>query len=154
PLPARGAPAEERAMNDLWPDDYEGRVFVYFDLHHRCWSVRSCKTGRVLNMEDAADGKRRKVVVHRLCLRDCVFTVQPRARQQALKSGGRTGHAGVYGYLARPEPEQLAGLTRRVTYRPFERGEFFDVATGEAITTAPLALFESGRVFVAPPAGA
>ena len=131
----------------MFPDDYTGRVFVYFDLHHQCWSIRSCKTGRLLNMEETA-GKRQKVVVHLLCLRDCVFAVQRAARERALQAGVRTVHAGVYGYLARPEPSKIATLCRRVRYSWRERGEFFIALTGQALMTAPLALFSYGGVYI------
>jgi hypothetical protein len=130
----------------MYCPDHLGRAFVYYDLHHHCWSVRSCVTGRVLNME-VVEGKRRKVIVHSLCLRDARFAVQAAGRARMLRTRVREVHAGVYGYLCKPDSGEIALLSRRVTYRPFERGEFFDVETGEAVTAAPFVLFYHGKVY-------
>jgi hypothetical protein len=129
----------------MFPDDYKGRVFVYWDLHRLCWSIRA--GGRVLNME-VVNGKRVKVAVHLVCLRACVFAVQQAAREKCLRLRRRTVHAGVYGYLCSPAPEQIETLYRRVRYAPYERGEFFDALTGEAVASAPLALFYHGKVYI------
>lgn len=63
-------------------------VYVYRNLHKKCWSV---KQGGV-------------VVGHteELALKDCVCMVNEKGRQKVLKTGVKNVHAYIKGYVTRP----------------------------------------------------
>lgn len=128
------------------------KVFVYYDLHHQCWSLRSLKTGRVLNFRRTPDG-RQKVRRQTVALRDCQFRVSQAGRRRVLASGRKNVHAGVVGTLTCLAPADRQALTRRVSYNPQRLPDapedwFRLVASGEPIFAAPLVLLERGKVFV------
>jgi len=66
------------------------RVFVYFNLHRKCWSVRALN-GRYKG----------RVVAHcdRVLLTDVEFRVSEAGRQRVLREGRKNVHAGVVGSL-------------------------------------------------------
>jgi len=66
------------------------KVFVYYNLHKSCWSVR------------ASDGPLKgKVIAHAgsVFLRDATFKVSEAGRQRVLKEQRKNVHAGVEGEL-------------------------------------------------------
>lgn len=75
------------------------RVFVYFNLHKKLWSVKSL-TG---------DGTYGRVIAHRrtLTLTDATPKVSEKGRQRVLREGRKNVHAGVVGnwYPDGPEVE-------------------------------------------------
>ena len=62
------------------------RVEVYFNLHKRVFSIRSCKTGRVIHHTKN---------VH---IRDPQFVVREGGRQRVLRERKKNVHAFVRGY--------------------------------------------------------
>ena len=66
------------------------RVFVYFNLHKRRWSLKA--------MDGPSKGR---VVAHadKVLLRDCVFRVSEAGRQRVLQTKRKAVHAGVVGDL-------------------------------------------------------
>ena len=65
--------------------DYSKRVYVYWNLHRKLWSVRQSGT----------------VVDHAglLSLRDCKFLVGKAGQARVRREGKKNVHAGVSGYL-------------------------------------------------------
>lgn len=68
------------------------RVFVYFNLTRKCWSVR------------AAEGPEKgRVIAHcsHVGLQDCKFLVSERQRQKVVATGKETVHAGIRGIMVK-----------------------------------------------------
>lgn len=96
------------------------RVYVYFNLHKKVWSVRA--------LEGARKGR---VIAHRtdLELADCTFKVSEPGRQRVLREKRKNVHAGIVGTLMdSPAPMPLP---RRITYCPYRYNSFVDVETLE-----------------------
>jgi len=105
-------------------------VFVYWNSHKNCWSLRDVKT--------------RKVVQHlpSLILYSCKFKVSERGRQRVIKERKKFVHAGVEGFLwaekfDRPEGPPFTPHFR-VRYNPYETPQF---VRGEAQTPINEAAF-------------
>jgi hypothetical protein len=124
-----------RPVNDR--DAYGVLVGVYKNLGtrdpKRQWSVRALE-GPSKGLK-VAEGDS-------VVLTGCGAFVRESTRQRMLagsadqgkgNKGHREVHAWLTGYLSDDDPAPRA---RRVTYRPFERGEFFTPATG-ALTQLP-----------------
>lgn len=114
------------------------RVFVYFNLHKKLWSVK------------ALEGTQRgRVILHAvdLALADCVFKVSEAGRQRVLRERCKNVHAGVVGTLldALPEPARCA---RRITYDPYRFSSFVDAASLAPLAHAPWARFCAQGVFI------
>jgi hypothetical protein len=97
------------------------RVFVYFNLHRKLWSVKAL-----------SGPMRGRVIAHRdtLALSDCTFKVSEAGRQRVLREQRKNVHAGVVGYLsdATPAPRVIP-----VTYNPYKSATFTCKNTGAAI---------------------
>lgn len=115
------------------PLELGARVFIYWNLHRECWSVR-CR-GRVI------------AHVTRLTLERVQFRVSEAGRQRVLRERRKNVHAGVYGKVVGIEPpEAPQGLKGTlVSYNPYRGPDFYDRATGEPVTAAPLAYFGRDR---------
>jgi hypothetical protein len=100
------------------------RVFVYFNLHRKLWSVKCLKTGRVIAHAKSVQ------------LRDCKYRVSKRGRERVLLERRKNVHAGIVGTLI--ALDQVAGYgtafdfdtSEIVTYNPY-RYETFVVAKDE-----------------------
>ena len=86
------------------------KVFVYWNLHKKLWSVRDQKT--------------KKVVDHltSLTLTDCQFKVSESGRQRVLREKRKNVHAGVIGNLSLLEGGEKFGTP--VTYNPYFNSAF------------------------------
>ncbi len=87
------------------------KVFVYFNLHKKKWSVKSLKTGLVIAHCD------------NVLLRDCKFKVSERGRQRVLKERVKNVHAGVVGILTSSVDTHFID-TDAVTYNPYKYETF------------------------------
>lgn len=90
------------------------KVFVYFNLHKKVWSVK------------ALDGERKGKVIARLptlMIRGASFKVSEAGRQRVIREKKKYVHAGVVGYITEDSVE--SDKWTRVRYNPFIRGEFF-----------------------------
>ena len=100
------------------------RVEVYFNLHKHIWSVRSCKTGRVMLHTDE---------VH---IDNPTFVVRKAGRERVLREGKKNVHAFVRGdcpfYLLNPRNATL----NTVTYNPYKYVSFVDKKTEEPVYEA------------------
>lgn len=66
------------------------RVFVYYNLHKKCWSIKALsgnQKGRVVAHADAVE------------LKDCEFKVSEAGRQRVIREKRKNVHAGVAGTL-------------------------------------------------------
>lgn len=89
------------------------KVFVYFNLHRKCWSVK------------ALEGERKgRVIRHaqELTLRDVTFKVSEAGRQRVIREQRKNVHAGAVGTLCDPVPRDN---WERVSYNPYMSGAFY-----------------------------
>ena len=115
---------------------YQGgaiRVFVYFNLHKKCFSIK------------ALEGERKGLVIaHRdlVILTKCKFKVSEAGRQRVLREKKKNVHAGVTGIWIdgdiRDEKcfEFLGTVGRQVTYNPYKYSSFIIRATEESVDKA------------------
>ena len=89
------------------------RVFVYFNLHKKVWSVKDLATGRVAYHTRS------------LTLRDCQFKVSKAGRARVLRDKAKNVHAGVVGTLiAIDTGTSNFNANRQVTYNPYKYETF------------------------------
>lgn len=98
------------------------RVEVYFNLHKKTFSVRSCRTGRVILHTDN---------VH---INNPKFVVRQSGRDRVLREGKKNVHAFVRGDITffgfdRPTLDTL-------TYNPYKYASFVDKQTEEPVYNA------------------
>ena len=111
------------------------KVFVYFNLHKKLWSVKDTKTGKVCEHVD---------VIH---LRDVTFKVSEAGRQRVLSEKRKNVHAGVEGYLCQLDD---GGDYEQVTYNPYKYEKFVRRGNLEAVDTADSVKMISGEGKVPP----
>jgi len=129
------------------------RVFAYFNLHHKCWSLRA-----------TSGSERGRVVAHAdtVTLSDCEFRVSEAGRQRVIQEGRKNVHAGCVGqldgFMGTPTDAGVrAGLSgsqgvghdalqglEGVTYNPYRAGEFIVRSTGEPIHRADRVVLSRG----------
>jgi len=96
------------------------RVFVYFNLHKKCFSIK------------ALEGDRKGLVIaHRdvVVLENCKFKVSEAGRQRVLREKRKNVHAGVTGEWTESvrdnaDFEHLSIMGRQVTYNPYKYASF------------------------------
>ena len=99
------------------------RVEVYFNLHKKTFSVRSCRTGRVIHHTDKVD------------IANPEFVVRKAGRERVLREGKKNVHAFVRGdvtffnLMYRPTLDTL-------TYNPYKYASFVDKQTEEPVYKA------------------
>jgi hypothetical protein len=110
------------------------KVFVYRNLHKKCYSVRCEKTKRVV------------AHVNKIQLTDCKFKVSAAGRERVRREKKKNVHAGVVGDWnedAFGQYDTKAGV--KVTYNPYLYDTFVIAETKQAIDSASIAeLDESG----------
>jgi len=99
------------------------KVFVYFNVRKKCWSIRH----------------KGKVIAHAasVALDAIEFKVSEKGRQRVLKTGVKNVHAGVVGLLRAvdfhipgPFPKAMPGPVNKLTeisYNPWKSKYFFEV---------------------------
>jgi hypothetical protein len=100
------------------------KVFVYFNLHKKLFSVRDHITGLVVGHTDM------------IALENVTFKVSEAGRQRVLREKRKNIHAGVMGTvkdLPVPQPEWDA------YYNPYKYDSFVDI-NGQKLSTASLVL--------------
>lgn len=89
------------------------RVFVYYNLHKKLWSIRDCKTRRVIGHSNV------------VALTDTKPKVSQAGRERVLREKRKNVHAGIEGNLANPHAfELLLYKGKRVTYNPYKYSSF------------------------------
>jgi hypothetical protein len=105
----------------------ENDVDLYCDLHRKCSSLKALSgpnKGRVVD-------KPTDIVLANVTLRVSAASVR-----RVLETGVRSVHAYARGTRTELSTTSIRDRDEaiRVRYNPFKRGEFFDAASGEAIT--------------------
>ena len=85
------------------------RVYVYRNLHRKCYSVKSLKTGRVICHVDD------------ITLINVTFKVGKAGRERVLREKRKNVHAGVVGYIAEAS---MYGQPIKVKYNPYKYDSF------------------------------
>lgn len=119
------------------------RVFVYFNLHRKCFSIKA--------LEGANKGR---VVAHRneVVLDNVTFKVSEAGRQRVLKEQRKNVHAGVVGNwdersYDRVTVDHLVVLGSAITYNPYKYDSFVHKYGEHRIDTArTVALFTNNKV--------
>jgi len=108
------------------------RVFVYFNLHRKCFSIK------------ALEGDRKgRVVAHSstVLLEGCKFKVSEAGRQRVLREKRKNVHAGVTGTWINADRvescyEFLSMVGRQVSYNPYKYSSFVIKATEQTVDKA------------------
>ena len=101
------------------------KVEVYWNLHNNCFSVRDCKTGRVIRHTKD------------MYLYDVKFVVRQAGRRKVLQEKRKNVHAFVRGYMAPSSAQDTSGKPKGyATYNPYKYETFVDYNTQEPIDTA------------------
>ena len=111
------------------------KVFIYFNLHKKCWSVK------------ALEGENKgKVIQHcdNFELVDVTFKVSQAGRERVLREKRKNVHAGVVGYLS-PITIQSG---EKVTYNPYLYDSFVYSDTKKPINTAKYCFSKGKEIFV------
>lgn len=107
------------------------KVFVYFNLHRKCWSVKAMegpKKGLVIKHTDS------------IKLVDCKFKVSEAGRQRVIREQRKNVHAGVVGTMV----EHAIPCSLPVSYNPYRFAHFFNKNTLDPVLSSP-AVTMSGR---------
>lgn len=110
----------------------EKKVYCYWNLHDDVWSLM--QGGKVVGYANT------------LRLSDVEFRVRPGGRAKVLAKKRKGVHAFAIGYITEMNGEKPEGFERVVTYRPYERGEFFYTDTEEAAKFTDEAYLETKRI--------
>ncbi|AEJ94527.1 hypothetical protein FGG52_gp77 [Mycobacterium phage Backyardigan] len=116
------------------------KVFVYFNLHRKMWSVKALEgpdKGRVIARS------------HYVILRDVTPKVSEAGRQRVLREGKKNVHAGLVGELIQGEAVDLDVNARLVTYNPRKGPHFTFVDDGDRFFGSDLAVMTHKRVYAA-----
>lgn len=106
------------------------KVYVYRNLHKKCYSVKSLRTGKVIAHVDD------------ITLINVQFKVSPAGRERVLRERRKNVHAGVVGYVARAS---MLGDSIRVMYNPYKFSGF--VRKDESIIkSAAIAFIDSSGI--------
>ena len=106
------------------------RVEVYWNLHKKCFSVRDCKTGRVVGHTDI------------LWLKNPKFIVRKSGRDRVLREGRKNVHAFVRGDYGTSK-EAFWFEWRDATYNPYKYSTFVDRETEKPLDSAKYVMLES-----------
>ena len=118
------------------------RVFVYYNLHKKCWSVRSKATGRVIYHTNT---------IH---LQDITCKVSEAGRLRVLKEQRKNVHAGIEGTVWAPNPHRLQPHTwEEITYNPYKYETFVHKTTQEPVYAGWAACMSNRQVWVTNPQG-
>ena len=109
--------------------DPSKRVYVYFNLHKKCWSVK--QSGKVVSH------------TNRIALRDVRYLVGEAGRQRVLATKTKNVHAGVSGYVVERVPN-VPEVEFDVTYNPYKYDSFVDRVDHEPVEYSDYAYLECG----------
>lgn len=108
------------------------RVFVYRNLHKKCYSVKSLKTGRVIAHVDSIE------------LIGAVFKVSEAGRQRVIRTKQKNVHAGVVGIWSNTG----SLVTDSVTYNPYRFDSFVYKNNEMPIYSATIARLDSKGIMI------
>lgn len=113
------------------------RVFVYYNLHKKCWSVKSM---------DKQDYGRVIAHVAGIVLENVKFVVSEKGRQRVIKEKRKNVHAGVVGQWKRPHLKATEDLRVAVSYNPYLGPTFFEKGSKKPVYEAQRALLNSDKL--------
>ena len=107
------------------------KVFVYYNLHKHCWSVRH----------------KGKVIMHtdEVYLTDAKFKVSKAGRKRVLREKRKNVHAGVEGIMVDPFDVHKQV---EVTYNPYKYESFVQKSGLEPVVVASKVYMKDKRVFL------
>jgi hypothetical protein len=116
-------------------------VFIYWNLHKNCWSIKNLKTGRVMAHAD------------QVSVKNVVFKVSEAGRQRVINEKRKNVHAGVKGQLVDYTPRGGQKATKMpnlkaVSYNPYRGPTFFYKADDSPAIRASGAFLDSKMVWV------
>lgn len=99
------------------------KVFVYFNLHKKCWSVKS--------LEGETKGK---VIAHceTIILKNCELKVSEAGRQRVIREQKKYVHAGVVGIVVSMN-KKVKETSTQITYNPYKFNSFINNNTMEPV---------------------
>ncbi len=106
------------------------RVYVYFNLHKKCWSVR--QGGRIVEYTKA------------VFLKDCRYLVGQAGRKRVLREKKKNVHAGVSGYSV----DYVVGIpekAKEITYNPYKHKTFVVKDSEKPIWSSDYAVLTCGN---------
>ncbi len=119
------------------------KVFVYFNLHKKCWSVKS--------LEGVNKGK---VIAHceTIVLKNCELKVSESGRQRVLREKKKYVHAGDVGEIVSLDKKGKETETL-ITYNPYLYNCFINKQTNEPVYSTNKAYMvakkgEGAKVFI------
>ena len=92
--------------------DYDKRLYVYWNLHKKTWSVR--QSGKIVGHSDL------------IFLKDCRFLVGKAGQARVRREKKKNVHAGVSGYLAMSAEVPDNELGCYVMYNPYKNDTFVE----------------------------
>mgnify|MGYP006273192591 FL=1 len=118
------------------------KVFVYFNLHKKLFSIKA--------MEGEKKGK---VIGHvpAIVLDNAKFKVSEAGRQRVIREKRKNVHAGVVGDMNAQGIRLVMAtrdLTTRVTYNPYIYQSFINAETIEPVMSADTALLVNKRIYI------
>ncbi|UJD21184.1 hypothetical protein SEA_SORORFAGO_87 [Mycobacterium phage SororFago] len=117
------------------------RVFVYFNLHRKMWSVK------------ALEGPKKGRVVYRsngpIVLRNVTGKVSEAGRQRVLREGRKNVHAGLVGEWVDGDSVDLDVSARLVTYNPRKFSTFVYADDETPFQGSDMAVMTHKRVYAA-----
>ena len=113
--------------------DYDKRLYVYWNLHKKTWSVR--QSGKIV------------AHTHSIYLKDCRFLVGKAGQARVRAEKKKNVHAGVSGYLAMNAEFHKQQVDRDcwVMYNPYKHDTFIQ-RTGVCDDKYPIPVTEAGWV--------
>lgn len=112
------------------------KVFVYYNLHKKCWSVRDKKSNLVILHTDY------------VLLDGVKFKVSEAGRQRVLKEKQKNVHAGVEGVLVDFGNDIKTNLNKAVSYNPYKGPNFYLIDSEKPIFQAKQAMLRNKKVFI------
>lgn len=115
------------------------RVFVYYNLHKKCWSVK------------ALEGENKGRVIahsHHVGLRDVTGKVSAAGRERVRRERKKYVHAGIVGeLLVLDEPQSVGDLHpwKEVTYNPYKHDTFVYRKDHETFDQAGFAYLDASQ---------
>jgi hypothetical protein len=114
------------------------KVFVYRNLHKKCYSVRCEKTKRVV------------AHVNKIQLYNCLFKVSRAGRERVRRERRKNVHAGVIGEWNEDVWGNYDTKTSvKVTYNPYHNDTFIYKETKQPIETALIVELDNNGIAVA-----
>lgn len=115
------------------------KVFVYYNLHKKCWSVKALE-----------GDKKGRVIAHlpAITLFNVTFKVSEAGRQRVLREKRKNVHAGVVGNWLGYGVAQFLQKKQRVSYNPYKLPYFYMVEGMKPIHKAMRADLIDKQVYI------